>query len=109
MARKQARRRKPRKTRQIKLPTIRVGRLIAPLAAVGVVLATYQASLALLDRPIASIEISGPFQRVSALQIEEAISDAVDVGFVGADLGGIQSGAGARGNLGPERPVEYAR
>jgi cell division protein FtsQ len=91
MARKQARRRKPRKTRQIKLPTIRVGRLIAPLAAVGVVLATYQASLALLDRPIASIEISGPFQRVSALQIEEAISDAVDVGFVGADLGGIQS------------------
>ena len=91
MARKQARLRKPKKTRQIKLPTIRVGRLIAPLAAVGIVFATYNASLAMLDRPIASIEISGPFQRVSALQIEEAISDAVDVGFVGADLGAIQS------------------
>jgi cell division protein FtsQ len=73
------------------LPTIRVGRLIAPLAAVGIVFATYHASLAMLDRPIASIEISGPFQRVSALQIEEAISEIVDVGFVGADLGRIQS------------------
>jgi cell division protein FtsQ len=91
MARKQARRRKPKKTRQFEWPTIRAGRLIAPLVAAGVVLATYQASLAMLDRPIASIEISGPFQRVSALQIEEAISDAVDVGFVGADLGQIQS------------------
>jgi len=91
MARKQARRRKPKKTRQIMLPTIRVGRLIAPLAAVGIVFATYHASLAMLDRPIASIEISGPFQRVSALQIEEAISEIVDVGFVGADLGRIQS------------------
>jgi len=91
MARKQAKRRKPKKTRQIRLPTIRVGRLIAPLVAVGIVFATYQASLVMLDRPIASIEISGPFQRVSALQIEEAISDAVDVGFVGADLGRIQS------------------
>ena len=91
MAAKQARRRKPKKTRQIKLPVIRLGRLITPLLAVGLVLATYQASLALLDRPIASIEISGPFQRVSALQIEEAISDDVNVGFVGADLGRIQS------------------
>jgi len=44
----------------------------------------------MLDRPIRSIEINGPFQRVTALQIEEAISDELEDGFVSADLGGIQ-------------------
>lgn len=89
MARKQARRRKPKKAKQIKIPTIRIGRIVAPLVAVAVVFATYQLSLAMLDRNISSIEISGPFQRVSALRIEEAISDEIDAGFVGADLGRI--------------------
>jgi len=90
MARKQARRRKPKKANQIKMPTIRIGRIIAPLAAVGIVFATYQLSLTMLDRTISSIEISGPFQRVTALQIEEAISTEIDAGFVGADLDRIQ-------------------
>ena len=84
MARKQAKRRK--QTQRIKVPTIRIGRLVAPVVAVGIIFATYELSLALLDRPISSIEISGPFQRVSALQIEEAISDEIGLGFVGADL-----------------------
>ena len=46
--------------------------------------------MVMLDRTISSIEISGPFQRVTALQIEEAISDEIDAGFVGADLDDIQ-------------------
>ena len=37
------------------------------------------------------IEITGPMQRVSALQIEEAISDDIEAGFVGADLGRIHA------------------
>jgi cell division protein FtsQ len=41
----------------------------------------------LLDRPIASITIEGPFQRVSALQIEEVISEELRQGFLSADLG----------------------
>jgi len=45
----------------------------------------------MLDRPIRSIEINGPFQRVTALQIEEAISDDLEDGFVSADLAGMQS------------------
>ena len=44
----------------------------------------------MLDRQIRSIEISGPFQRVTALQIEEAISDELVDGFVSADLARIQ-------------------
>jgi cell division protein FtsQ len=90
MSRKQARRRKPKIVKQIKIPTIRIGRIVAPLVAIGIVFATYELSLTMLDRTISSIEISGPFQRVSALQIEEAIGDEIDEGFVGADLDRIQ-------------------
>lgn len=90
MARKQARRRKQKKAQPFRLPTISIGRIVAPLVAIGIVFATYQLSLAMLDRTISSIEISGPFQRVTALQIEEAISNEIDEGFVGADLDRIQ-------------------
>jgi len=90
MARKQARRRKAKSARQIKMPSIRIGRIVTPVVAIGIIFATYQLSLALLDRPISSIQINGPFQRVSALQIEEAISDEIVAGFVGADLDRIQ-------------------
>lgn len=90
MARNQARRRKLKKAKPSKIPRIRIGRIVAPLVAVAIVLATYQLSLTMLDRTISSLEISGPFQRVTALQIEEAISDEIDAGFVGADLDRIQ-------------------
>lgn len=90
MTRKQAKRRKPKKTSSFRLPKVRWSLIIAPLVAVAVVLATYQLSSNMLDRPIRSIEISGPFQRVTALQIEEAISDELEDGFVSADLAMIQ-------------------
>ena len=91
MARKQANRRKQKKAPVFEMPKIRVGRIVAPLVAVGIIVATYQLTLTMLDRPISSIEISGPFQRVTALQIEEAISGQIDEGFVGADLDRIQA------------------
>ncbi|MGI9223100.1 MAG: cell division protein FtsQ/DivIB [Woeseiaceae bacterium] len=90
MARKQARRRKPTKAKKLTLPHIPVTRIVTPLAAVAMVLATYHVSGNMLDRPIESIAISGPFQRVTALQIEEAISSELDAGFVGADVGRMQ-------------------
>jgi len=90
MARKQARRRKQKSTTRLKMPTIRIGRIVAPLIAIGIVLATYELSLRMLDREISSIEISGPFQRVTALHIEDAISEEIDAGFVGADIDRIQ-------------------
>jgi cell division protein FtsQ len=91
MARKQAQRRKQKKARALRLPKIRVGRIITPIAAIAVIVATYQLTLVMLDREISSLEISGPLQRVTALQIEEAISDEIDKGFVDADLDRIQS------------------
>jgi cell division protein FtsQ len=86
MTRKQARRRKPQKARRLRLPKIRPGMIVAPAFAVLAVTGTYFASSSLLDRDIRSIEIHGPFQRVTALQIEEAISADLDRGFVSADL-----------------------
>ncbi len=91
MARKQAKRRKQKKAPAFKMPKIRISRIVAPLVAVGIVVATYQLTIVMLDRTISSIEISGPFQRVTALQIEEAISDEIEQGFVGADLDLVQS------------------
>lgn len=90
MARKQARRKKPKKATQFKMPRIRLTHIVAPFVAVGVVVATYLLSASMLDRPIRSIEINGPLQRVTALQIEEAIADRLEDGFVSADLGDIQ-------------------
>lgn len=91
MARKQARRRKQKKAAKLTMPRFRPGRIVAPLVAAGIVVATYHLTIAMLDRTISSIEISGPFQRVTALQIEEAISDEIDEGFVGADLDRIRA------------------
>ena len=90
MARKQARRKKQTKAAWFRMPRIRVAHIVAPFVAVGVVVTTYFLSASMLDRPIHSIEINGPFQRVTALQIEEAIAAELEDGFVSADLGSIQ-------------------
>jgi len=90
MTRKQAQRKKQKKAAWFKMPRIRMAHVFAPLIAIGAVVATYLASASMLDRPIRSIEINGPFQRVTALQIEEAISDELTDGFVSADLAVIQ-------------------
>lgn len=90
MARKQAKRRKAKKVSKFRMPSIRASLIVGPIVAVGVVVATYQLSSSMLDREIRSIEVSGPFQRVTALQIEEAISDELEDGFVSADLALIQ-------------------
>lgn len=90
MARKQARRRKPARKQRFRMPSIPVGRIVTPLAALAIVVAVYEASGRLLDRPIDSIAVTGPFQRVTPLQIEEAIGDQLDAGFLGADVRRIQ-------------------
>ena len=91
MARKQARRRKQAPKRKIEIPVAKIRRLLVPALALVAVYATYAGSVHLLDSEIQAIEISGPFQRVTALQIEEAISDELDDGFLGADLARIRA------------------
>ncbi len=90
MTRKQARRRKPQKVQRFRLPKVPLAKILTPLIAGGIIVLSYQLSATLLDRPIRSITIEGPFQRVSALQIEEAISTALSDGFLSANLSEIQ-------------------
>jgi len=90
MTRKQAKRRKQKKTRQLKLPQFPLKRISAMTFAIAVILLTYRFSAEMLDQPITSISIEGPFQRVSALSIEEAISDQLNTGFLSANLKLIQ-------------------
>jgi len=90
MARKQAKRRKQSKGRRWRMPSIPVARISRLAAAIAIVLLSYRFSAALLDQPIQSLTIDGPFQRVSALQIEEAISAELEAGFLSANLVEIQ-------------------
>jgi cell division protein FtsQ len=90
MTRKQAMRRKPQKVRRIRLPKIPLVKVITPLIVVGIIFLSYELGVTLLDRSIHSITIEGPFQRVSALQIEEAISGALSDGFLSVNLPEIQ-------------------
>jgi cell division protein FtsQ len=91
MTRKQARRRKPSPKRKLSIPKLPLRGLGVFLFAVAVVSLSYRFSAALLDRPISSITIEGPFQRVTAMQIEEAISDELGAGFFTADLDEIRA------------------
>ena len=91
MARKQARRRKQKQQTKIRLPVAQIRRVLTPVLALLVIIATYEVSVRVLDSDIESIEVSGPFQRVTALQIEEVVSDELDAGFLGADLKRIQA------------------
>ena len=86
----QAKRRKQKKTRQFRMPALPLGKLSVFLLAGAVIALCYQFSAELLDQPIRSITIEGPFQRASALQIEESISSELGAGFFGANLKVIQ-------------------
>ena len=72
--------------RQFKLPELewpRAGRVAGAVLA----LAALAALLALgLDQPVRSIVIDGPFQRVAAVEVEQAARGALKGGFVSADL-----------------------
>lgn len=90
MAHNQARRRKPQQTRKVALPHIPWRQLTILSLAVATIALSYRFSAELLDQPISAITIEGPFQRVSALQIEAAISDELASGFLSANLSVIQ-------------------
>lgn len=82
------RRRNRRKSgsRRIEWPALewpRAGRILGAIAAI----AALTLLLALgLDQPVRSIVIDGPFQRVAAVEVEEAARGSLAGGFISADL-----------------------
>ncbi|MDZ7645144.1 MAG: cell division protein FtsQ/DivIB [Woeseiaceae bacterium] len=91
MARKQAKTRKQAPRVSVRLPRIPVARIGGVVLAMIVIVLGHRYGGTLVDRPIEKITIEGPFQRVSALQIEAAIGDELANGLLSADLGRIQA------------------
>ncbi|HLT90655.1 MAG TPA: cell division protein FtsQ/DivIB [Woeseiaceae bacterium] len=89
--RRQARKRKEKRRSRIRIriPRVALAKLSVVPGALLVVFLSYELSGALLDRPIRTIRIEGPFERVSALQIEAAIGDELERGFFSASLAEI--------------------
>lgn len=93
MTRRQAKKRKERKwlaLPRVSMPRIPVGRILTLATGSLLIVLSYEFSATLLDRPIRAITIEGPFERVSALQIEEAIGSELERGFFSANLSHIR-------------------
>jgi cell division septal protein FtsQ len=73
----QAKRRKQKKTRQFRMPALPIGKLSVLLVAGAVIALCYQFSAELLDQPIRSITIEGPFQRARSRN-QSALNSAPD-------------------------------
>lgn len=75
----------------ITLPTINWARVVTLSAACVMVVTLYLATLWLMDRPIEAVVINGPFERVSAVQLEDALAPHVQTGFLSADLNAMRA------------------
>ena len=61
-------------------------RLITLGTVLAMSLSVYVATLWLLNRPIQAVVIDGAFERVSAIQVEDALGPYIQTGFLSADL-----------------------
>jgi cell division protein FtsQ len=86
-ARKNRRKATPR---PIKLPRIRLKLplrwFVVPPAAVGALFVVVVSVRAALSLPIEQLRVEGAFQRITPLQVEEAVVSTLDGGFLTADL-----------------------
>jgi cell division protein FtsQ len=77
--------------RHWRLPTLdwrRILQAVAGLAAIGLLAALLQHAL---DRPVTAVAVEGRFQRVSPLEVEQAVRERLQgAGLVSADLVGVQ-------------------
>jgi cell division protein FtsQ len=85
------RKRKPQKKRQLNLPVINWSQVFTLVAVGAVIVAGYVSTIWLMNRPIDAVVINGAFQRVSAIQLEEALARHVHTGFLSADLNAMRT------------------
>lgn len=93
MARRPNRRKSAPKKPRVTLPSVNWRRVVGVLAAACVTAAVYVSTLWLMDRPITAVSVQGPFERVSAIQLEEVLAQHLHHGFLSTDLGKIQRAA----------------
>jgi cell division protein FtsQ len=61
-------------------------RLITLCSVLAISVSVYVATLWLMNRPIQAVVIDGAFERVSAIQVEDALELYIQTGFLSADL-----------------------
>jgi cell division protein FtsQ len=88
---KRARKNRRKSTpRQIKLPRIRLKLplrwFVVPPAAFGALFVIIVSVRAALSLPIEELRVEGAFQRITPLQVEDAVVSALEGGFLTADL-----------------------
>lgn len=84
------RNRRRRETRERKLPSFPWRRVVMwALTPFGIVCGLYGLGLA-LDQPVRAVAVEGPFQRVSAVQVEKAVTASIRGGFLSIDLVRVQ-------------------
>jgi cell division protein FtsQ len=76
---------------KITMPAINWARIITLTATAVVVVTLYSVTLWLMDRPIEAVVINGPFERVSAIQLEDALAPHVQTGFLSAELNAMRT------------------
>jgi cell division protein FtsQ len=113
--RKANRRRAESRAARLKLPTLGavwVRRLHAVLAVPLFVVALYgvfKGVQLVLDQPVRKLVVEGTFQRVTPIQVEAAVADGLNAGFLTLDLGELRKRVQAldwvdRANVGRQWP-----
>ena len=77
-------------SRRLRLPAINWARLGSVALACAAVAALAGALAFALDRPVRTVQVSGAFQRVSPLEVEQAVRAQLRGGFVTANLDALQ-------------------
>ncbi len=97
MATRRNRKRAAQKKSRWRFPSLQVNwhRLLTAAVGLLMVLTVYISTIWLMNRPIQAVVINGSFERVSAVQLEEALADQVQTGFLSADLAEIRARAAA--------------
>jgi len=75
---------------KFELPVVNWQYLVNACVLAGVVCSVYLGTRWVMDQEIQAVKIEGRFERVSAMQVEAAITPYLDQGFISVDLGILQ-------------------
>jgi len=76
--------------RRLKLPRLELAPVLRPLAIVALAIALAALLALLLNRPLRRVTVDGAFQRVPALEVERAVREHLNGGFVTVDLAALR-------------------
>ena len=86
MARSKANRKRPTKRPVRRLPVLPWRRIVSVVSVLLVGLGLFRGTQYLLNWPVQALSVESTFQRVSAVQVEEAVAKEIERGFLAVDL-----------------------